>query len=182
MISPDLCAIVKASVGQTGFPGMCNLTNDIVRVDGVPSQDVIERYTRSPGQCNNDGFKVALCALPESGKPFQHNELSASIIVNTTLNELEVAPGKVLSGWGAILLMFDVIQLSATSGIIWRFSISATLWSCIPRSWCLRRYSELFCKTRVVTDRFRDAQCLATNARCIMQPTMPDSAPSRSRT
>ncbi|WP_236684876.1 DUF222 domain-containing protein [Mycobacterium lepromatosis] len=36
----------------------------------------------------------------------------ASIIVTTTLSELEAAARKGLSGRGTILLMFDVIQLA----------------------------------------------------------------------
>ncbi len=42
----------------------------------------------------------------------QHNGLPASIIVTTTLAELEAAAGKGLTGGGSILPMSDVIRLA----------------------------------------------------------------------
>ena len=47
-----------------------------------------------------------------SGKLGQHNGLPASIIVTTTLAELEAAAGKGLTGGGSILPMSDVIRLA----------------------------------------------------------------------
>jgi len=45
-----------------------------------------------------------------SGKLGQHNGLPASIILTTTLKELEAAAGKGLTGPGTILPMSDVIR------------------------------------------------------------------------
>ncbi len=47
-----------------------------------------------------------------SGKLGQHNGLPASIIVTTTLAELEAAAGRALTGGGSILPMSDVIRLA----------------------------------------------------------------------
>ena len=47
-------------------------------------------------------------ALLASGKLGQHNGLPASIIITTTLKDLESAPGHELTGGGSILSMSDV--------------------------------------------------------------------------
>ncbi len=55
---------------------------------------------------------AALRALLASGKLGRHNGLPASIIVTTTLAELEAAAGRALTGGGSILPMGDVIRLA----------------------------------------------------------------------
>jgi len=47
-----------------------------------------------------------------SGKLGQHNGLPASIIVSTTLKDLEAAAGRGLTGGGTLLPMSDVIRLA----------------------------------------------------------------------
>jgi hypothetical protein len=60
----------------------------------------------------NDGANAALRAMLASGQLGQHNGLPASIIVTTTLEELEAAAGKGLTGGGTMLPMSDVIRLA----------------------------------------------------------------------
>jgi Domain of unknown function (DUF222) len=55
---------------------------------------------------------AALRALLASGKLGQHNGLPASIIVTTTLKDLEAAAGKGLTGGGTLLPMSDVIRMT----------------------------------------------------------------------
>jgi hypothetical protein len=81
-------------------------------VDGPPSQQAIEKDTRSPAQHQHDALNTALRAVLASGKLGQHNGLPASIIVTTTLEELESAAGRGLTGGGALLPMSDVIRLA----------------------------------------------------------------------
>ncbi len=92
---------------------MCNLADATPRVDGTPSQDAIQTDTRSEGQRNHDALNAALCAVLCSGKLGQHNGLPASIIVTTTLKELETGCGKALTGGGSLLPMPDVIRLAS---------------------------------------------------------------------
>ena len=66
----------------------------------------------SPAQRNHDALLAALRALLASGKLGQHNGLPASIIVTTTLGELEAAAGRGLTGGGTMLPMSDVIRLA----------------------------------------------------------------------
>ncbi|OOK78887.1 hypothetical protein BZL30_1937 [Mycobacterium kansasii] len=75
------------------------------------------RHPLSP-QRNHDALTAGLRALLASGELGRHNGLPASIIVTTTLAELEAAAGQGLTGAGTILPMSDVIRLAATPAII----------------------------------------------------------------
>jgi hypothetical protein len=72
----------------------------------------VQRDTRAPAQRNHDALNAAMRAILASGKLGQHNGLPASIIVSTTLKDLESAAGKALTGGGAVLPMPDVIRLA----------------------------------------------------------------------
>jgi hypothetical protein len=91
---------------------MCNPLDDTPCVDGAPTQDAIERDPRSAAQRQHDGLNAGLLALLASGKLGQHNGLPASIVVTTTLQELESAAGRGLTGGGTMLPMSDVIRLA----------------------------------------------------------------------
>src|SRR5271166_4795025 len=112
MITPELRGTAEAILAKLAAPGMCNPEDDDPVVDGAPSEEAIQRDTRSASQRNHDGLLAALRALLASGKLGQHNGLPASIIVTTTLAELEAAAGRGLTGGGTILPMSDVIRLA----------------------------------------------------------------------
>ena len=110
-LTPELRATVEAVLAKLATPGMCNPDDDTACVDGVPSEEAIDRDSRSAAQRNHDGLTAALRAVLASGKLGQHNGLPASIIVTTTLAELEAAAGRGLTGGGTVLPMSDVIRL-----------------------------------------------------------------------
>jgi hypothetical protein len=99
-------------LAKLAAPGMCNPADDTACVDGPPTQDAIDHDARSAAQRNHDALNAALRGLLASGKLGQHNGLPASIIVTTTLAELEAAAGRALTGGGSILPMSDVIRLA----------------------------------------------------------------------
>ncbi|MGB9227672.1 HNH endonuclease signature motif containing protein [Mycobacterium sp.] len=111
-ITPELRATLEAILAKLAAPGMCNPEDDTPVVDGAPPEEAIQRDTRSAAQRNHDGLLAALRAMIASGDLGQHNGLPASIIVTTTLAELEAAAGKGLTGGGSILPMSDVIRLA----------------------------------------------------------------------
>ncbi|MEE2855213.1 MAG: HNH endonuclease signature motif containing protein [Actinomycetota bacterium] len=111
-LTPGARASWEAVLAKLAAPGMCNPGGDTPVVDGTPSVDAIQRDTRSTGQRNHDGLNAALRAVLASGNLGQHNGLPASIIVTTTLAELEAAAGKGLTGGGTTLPMSDVIRLA----------------------------------------------------------------------
>ena len=111
-LTPEARASLEAVLAKLGAPGMCNPTDDTPCTDGAPSQDAIDHDGRSPAQRNHDGLTAALRALLASGELGQHNGLPASIIVSTTLAELEAAAGHGITGGGTRLPISDVIRLA----------------------------------------------------------------------
>lgn len=111
-LTPEARATLEAVLAKLAAPGMCNPDHDRPVVDGAPSEEAMHRDTRSAAQRNHDGLNAALRAILASGNLGQHNGLPASIIVTTTLTELEAAAGKGLTGGGTLLPMSDVIRLA----------------------------------------------------------------------
>ncbi|SPM28497.1 HNH endonuclease signature motif containing protein [Mycobacterium terramassiliense] len=110
MLTPELRATLEAVLAKLGAPGMCNPDDDTPCIDGTPSQAAIDNDTRRQAQRQHDALTTALRALLMSGKLGQRNGLPTSIIITTTLAELEAAAGKGLTGGGTLLPMSDVIR------------------------------------------------------------------------
>ena len=83
-------------------------------VDATPTQAAIDSDRSSgPASATMTHSNAALqSTVGVTGKLGQHNGLPASIIVTTTLTELEAAAGRGLTGGGTILPMSDVIRLA----------------------------------------------------------------------
>jgi hypothetical protein len=111
-LTPEARATLDAVFAKLAAPGMCNSADDTPCVSGTPSQAAIQGDTRSLGQRHHDALLAAARALLASGELGQHNGLPASIIVTTTLQELEAGAGKALTGGGTLLPMSDVIRLA----------------------------------------------------------------------
>ncbi len=112
LLTPEARATVEAVLAKLAAPGMCNPLEDTPCVDGAPSQEAIDRDTRSTAQRHHDGLLAGLRGLLASGKLGQHNGLPASIIITTTLQDLEAACGTGLTGGGTRLPISDVIRLA----------------------------------------------------------------------
>ncbi|HEY1439686.1 MAG TPA: 13E12 repeat family protein, partial [Mycobacterium sp.] len=111
-LTPEARASFEAVLAKLAAPGMANPDDDTPVVDGPPAEEAVQRDTRSSAQRNHDALNAALRAMIASGKLGQHNGLPASIIVTTTLQELEAASGKGLTGGGTLLPMSDAIRLA----------------------------------------------------------------------
>jgi len=112
-LTPEARATIDAVFAKLAAPGMCNPADDQPCTSGTPSQAAIQGDTRSAGQRNHDALLAAARALLASGELGQHNGVPASIIVTTTLTELEAGCGKALTGGGSLLPMSDVIRLAS---------------------------------------------------------------------
>ncbi|MBS4728495.1 HNH endonuclease [Mycobacterium sp. SM1] len=111
-LSPAARAALEAVLAKLAAPGMANPEDPTPVLDGAPSQEAITHDTRSSGQRNHDGLHAALRAILASGTLGRHNGLPASIIVTTSLRELEACAGRALTGGGSLLPMSDVIRLA----------------------------------------------------------------------
>lgn len=161
-LTPEARATLEAVLAKLAAPGMCNPDEERPCVDGSPTEQAIERDSRSTGQRNHDGLNAALRALLASGELGQHNGLPASIVVTTTLNELEAAAGRGLTGGATLLPMSDVIRLARHAHHYWPSSTKARRWRCITRSGSPRRGSELCCTPGNVAARTQAAPCPAS--------------------
>jgi hypothetical protein len=110
-LTPEARATLDAVLAKSAAPGMCNPEDDTPTADGVAGEEAVRRDTRSTAQRNHDGLNAAMRALLASGELGQHNGLPATIIVSTTLKELESASGTAITGGGTRLPMRDVIRM-----------------------------------------------------------------------
>jgi Domain of unknown function (DUF222) len=112
-LTPEARATLDAVFAKLAAPGVCNSADDTPCTSGTPTQAAIQGDTRSAGQRHHDAVLALARAALASGELGQHNGLPASIIVTTTLQELEAGAGKALTGGGTLLPMSDVLRLAA---------------------------------------------------------------------
>jgi Domain of unknown function (DUF222) len=112
-LTPEARATIDAVFAKLAAPGMCNPADDTPCVGGTPSEATIQGDTRSAAQRNHDALLAAARLLLASGQLGRHNGLPASIIVTTTLQELEKGAGRGITGGGTLLPMSDVIRLAS---------------------------------------------------------------------
>jgi hypothetical protein len=110
LLTPELRAAIEAMLAKLAAPGACNPDDQTPVVDEAPDEDAVRHDTRSLAQRNHDGLLAGLRGLIASGKLGSHNGLPVSIIVTTTLTDLEAATGKALTGGGTPVPMSDVIR------------------------------------------------------------------------
>jgi hypothetical protein len=68
---------------------MCNPDDETPCVDGSPTEAHLHNDQRCPAQRNHDALKAMGRSVLASGELGQHNGLPATLIVSTTLQELE---------------------------------------------------------------------------------------------
>ncbi|ARG74188.1 hypothetical protein B1T51_06390, partial [Mycobacterium kansasii] len=111
-LTPEARATLDAVLAKLAAPGMCNPHDESPVVDGPAPEAAAQRDSRSQSQRNHDGLLAGLRGLLASGELGQHNGLPATIIVSTTLDDLEAAAGKALTGGGTLLPLSGVISLA----------------------------------------------------------------------
>lgn len=111
-LDPQARATLDAVLARWAAPGMANPDDETPCTSGTPTQAQIEADSRSLAQRNHDALTAMARALLASGDLGQHNGLPATIIVTTTLTELQAATGKAHTGGGTWLPMRDVIAMA----------------------------------------------------------------------
>ncbi len=111
------------TIGAQGSDGMSPITGYLTpearaTIDAVfaklaaPASTSDEPDTRSCAQRIHDALLTAARTLLASGQLGRHNGLPASVIVTTTLEQLEAGAGRGLTAGGTLLPMSDVIRLA----------------------------------------------------------------------
>lgn len=112
-LEPEARATIDAVFAKLAAPGMCNPDDENPCVDGEPCEERVHGDVRSQAQRNHDALKAMGRAVLASGELGKHNGLPTSIIVSTTLQDLEAAAGQGVTGGGSMMPMRDVIRLAS---------------------------------------------------------------------
>jgi hypothetical protein len=113
LLDPEARATVEPILAKLAAPGMCNPEDHEPRTSGTPSQEQIDNDDRSVGQRNHDALIAIGRTALSSGELGQHNGLPVTVIVTTTLQDLEAARGSGVTGGGSLLPMADVIRMAS---------------------------------------------------------------------
>jgi Domain of unknown function (DUF222) len=113
LLSPEARATLDAVLATWAAPGMCNPDDEVPVVDGEADAAAVQGDQRSPGQRNHDALIAMGRAVLASGELGSHNGLPATIVVTTSLAELESGLGYGHTGGGTLLPMSDVIRLAS---------------------------------------------------------------------
>jgi hypothetical protein len=113
-LTPEAWAIYEAIFAKWAAPGMCNPDDDEDPcISGTPAQAQIDGDQRSLAQRQHDALIAVGRNALESGQLGQHNGLPTSIIIRTTLQDLESRAGVGTTGGGTIIPIKDVIRMAA---------------------------------------------------------------------
>jgi hypothetical protein len=112
-LTPEAWAIYEAIFAKWAAPGMCNPDDENPCVSGTPTQTQIDGDRRSLAQRQHDALVAVGRSVLESGELGKHNGLPTSIIIRTTLQDLESRAGVGVSGGGTVIPIKDVIRLAA---------------------------------------------------------------------
>jgi hypothetical protein len=112
-LTPEAWAIYEAILAKWAAPGMCNPADEHPCVSGTPTQEQIDNDHRSLAQRQHDALVAVGRSVLASGELGQHNGLPTSIIVRTTLQDLESRAGVGVSGGGTVIPISDVIRMAA---------------------------------------------------------------------
>ncbi len=113
LLDPETRAYLDAVFTKLAAPGMCNPADQSPQVDGEPSPEAAEHDTRTSAQRNHDALRACLGSTLASGNLGSHHGLPVTVIVTTTLKELESAAGIAITGAGTRLPMPDLIRAAS---------------------------------------------------------------------
>jgi Domain of unknown function (DUF222) len=111
-LTPEAWAVWEAIFAKYAAPGMCNPADDETCTSGTPSQAQIDNDHRSIAQRRHDAMVAVGRIALMSGELGQLNGLPVSVIIRTTLQDLESRAGVGVTGGGTKMPIRDVIRLA----------------------------------------------------------------------
>ena len=112
-LTPEANAIYEAIFAKLAAPGMCNPADPQPCISGTPTQAQLDNDHRTLAQRQHDAMIAVGRSVLASGELGTHNGLTTSIIIRTTLQDLESRAGVGVTGGGTIMPIADVIRLAA---------------------------------------------------------------------
>lgn len=111
-LTPEAWAVWEAIFAKYAAPGMCNPDDPEPCTSGTPSQAQIDNDYRSLAQRQHDALVAVGRIALMSGELGQLNGLPVSIIIRTTLQDLESRAGVGVTGGGTVMPIAEVIRLA----------------------------------------------------------------------
>ena len=111
-LSPEAAAVWQPLLARFAAPGMCNPADEHPCTSGTPSQAQIDGDHRSPAQRCHDAM-IAIGRIALMTDLGQLNGLPVSVIIRTTLQDLESRAGIGVSAGGTKLPIKDVLRMAA---------------------------------------------------------------------
>ncbi|CRZ17361.1 REP13E12 repeat protein [Mycolicibacterium neworleansense] len=111
-LTPEAAAVMEVLFAKFAAPGMCNPDDDEPCTSGTPTQAQIDNDHRSLAQRQHDALLVIgrIALMTDLG---QLNGLPVSVIVRTTLQDLESRAGIGVTGGGTKIPIQDVIRMGS---------------------------------------------------------------------
>ncbi len=174
-LTPELRAGLEAVWAKWAAPGMCNPADQRPAVDEPPGRDRAERDGRSGAQRNHDALNAMVRSVLSSGVLGRHQGLPVSIVVRTTLQELQAKSGVATTGGDTVLPMSEVIRMARHA---WHYLASSTGWTGARCGWAAPNgwpapISASCCTPATAAAATRAAMCPAIWPRCTTSPTGP---------
>jgi len=113
LLDPEARATIEPILAKFGAPGMCNPADHEPRTSGTPSQEQIDSDDRTAPQRNHDALIALGRTALSSGELGQLNGLPVTVIVTTTLQDLQAGAGSGVTGGGSLLPMADLIRTAS---------------------------------------------------------------------
>jgi hypothetical protein len=112
-LTPEAKAVWEVIFAKYAAPGMCNPDDPEPCTAGTPTQAQIDNDHRTLAQRQHDALVVIGRIALMSGELGQLNGLPVSIIIRTTLQDLESRAGVGTTGGGTLIPIKDVIRMAA---------------------------------------------------------------------
>jgi hypothetical protein len=113
LADPQLRATLDAVFSKLAAPGMCNPDDESPCVKGTPSEAAIQGDRRTTAQRRHDALTAMGRSVLASGELGSHHGLPVTVVVSTTLAELESAAGQSVTAGGSLLPMSDLIRMAS---------------------------------------------------------------------
>ena len=113
--TPALRAEIDALFAKFAAPGRCNPADQTPLIGGEPTAARIDADHRSHAQRQHDALSAIMRSLLGNPTLGQHNGLPVTVIVSTTLGDLQNTAGVGHTGGGTLLPMTDLIRMAAHS-------------------------------------------------------------------
>ena len=112
-LTPELRATLEAVFSKLAAPGMCNPDDEIPCVQGTPSEATVQGDTRTVGQRQHDALTAMGRSVLSSGELGSHHGLPVTVVVSTTVAELESGAGQAVTSGGSWLPMSDLVRMAS---------------------------------------------------------------------